>query len=199
MYRTHLLVAWANLCALVLFAGIAPARAAEVGDRVQAFNANDHNGDLWQWEDHLAKGKYLVVYFYPAAMTGGCTRQACSYRDRAPDINDLNVEVVGVSADPVNSLRIFQKSEHLNFRLLSDVNATIAARFGVPVKPGGSLQRVVDGREVELTRPFTFARWTFVVGPDGKVLRKDTLVTPEADPNSVLEFVRARAESPRQR
>jgi len=86
----------------------------EIGDKAPPIRANDDAGNLWKLEDHLGE-KYLVVYFYPAAMTGGCTKQACSYRDKKDDLSELKVEVVGVSCDPVSNLQIFKQIHNLNF------------------------------------------------------------------------------------
>ena len=162
-----------------------------VGDKAPQFNANTHTGDLWQTEDHVGRGKYVIVYFYPAAMTGGCTRQACSYRDQAPDLSGLDVEVVGISADPVNSLKLFRDAHHLNFTLLSDVNGCIARRFGVPVGKGGSFTTTVNGKEIVLKRSYTLARWTFILGRDGKVLYKDTQVDAPNDSRKAIAFLRS--------
>jgi peroxiredoxin Q/BCP len=162
-----------------------------VGDKAPEFNANTHTGDLWQTEDRVGRGKYVIVYFYPAAMTGGCTKQACSYRDQAADLNGLEVEVIGISADPVNNLKLFHDTHNLTFTLLSDVNGFIARRFGVPVSKGGSFQTSVDGKDVVLKRPYTIARWTFILGKDGKVLYKDTRVDAPSDSRKAVEFLRS--------
>ena len=161
-----------------------------VGDQAPPFNANTDTGDLWQTQDHVGRGKYVIVYFYPAAMTGGCTKQACSYRDQAADLSGLEVEVIGISADPVNNLKLFRDVHHLNFTLLSDVNGFIARRFGVPVNKGGSFRTTVDGKEVVLKRPYTLARWTFILGKDGKVLYRDTRVDAPNDSRKAIEFLR---------
>jgi peroxiredoxin Q/BCP len=161
-----------------------------VGDKAPEFNANTQAGDLWQAEEHIGRSKYVVVYFYPAAMTGGCTKQACSYRDQAADLGGLDVEVVGISADSVNNLRLFREAHSLNFTLLSDVNGCIARQFGVPVNKGGSFKTTIDGKEVVLRRPYTFARWTFLLDKDGKVLHKDTNVDASADSQKTLNFLR---------
>jgi len=165
--------------------------ALAVGDKAPEFNANTHTGDLWQTEDRVGQGKYVVVYFYPAAMTGGCTKQACSYRDEAPDLRGLDVEVIGISADPVTNLKLFHDAHHLNFTLLSDVNGFIARKFGVPVSKGGSFKTTVDGKEVVLKRPHSFARWTFLLGKDGKVLYRDTRVDAPNDSRKAIEFLRS--------
>ncbi len=162
-----------------------------VGDKAPQFNANTDAGDLWQTEDRVGRGKYVVIYFYPAALTGGCTKQACSYRDQAADLSGLDVEVIGVSADPVNNLKLFRDAHHLNFTLLSNVNGFIAGKFGVPVTKGGTFKTTIDGKEVVLKRPYTLARWTFILGKDGKVLYRDTQVDAPNDSRKALEFLRS--------
>lgn len=185
-------------CAFCLFVGFGTVSggaegqkpAIGVGDKAPEFNANTHAGDLWQTEEHVGHGRYVVVYFYPAAMTGGCTKQACSYRDHTADLSGLDVEVIGISADPVNSLKIFRDAHNLNFTLLSDVNGCIARQFGVPISKGGSFKTTIDGKEVVLRRPYTFARWTFLLGRDGKVLYKDMNVDASNDSQKAIEFLR---------
>ncbi len=185
-------------CALCLILGLGAvslgtderAPGLAVGDKAPTFNANTHAGDLWQAQEHIGRGKNVVVYFYPAAMTGGCTKQACSYRDQAADLSGLDVEVIGISADPVNNLKLFRQADNLNFTLLSDVNGCIARQFGVPVSQGGTFKTTIDGKEVALKRPYTFARWTFILDKDGKVLYKDTNVDAPADSHKTVEFLR---------
>ena len=182
----------ALVCLLSLGAVSACAADLAVGGQAPLFNANDHDGNLWQGNKHIGQGKYLVVYFYPAAMTGGCTKQACAYRDDAATLKELGVQVVGISADPVNNLKAFQQAEALNFRLLSDVNGTIAQRFGVPLRDGGSIQRSVDGQEMTLTRSYTTARWTFIIDRQGKLVHKQTDVKAANDSQDVIAFIKAR-------
>jgi len=165
----------------------------KVGDKAPMFNANDHLGNLWQSSKVLKSGKFLVVYFYPAAMTGGCTKQACAYRDASAVLEQENIYVVGISADPVRNLKYFRDEHGLNFPLLSDVNGYIAGKFGVPINDGGSIKRTIKGREITLERPFTFARWTFIVDPSGKVIYKDTGVDAEQDAKAVTDFLKAKA------
>ena len=160
-----------------------------IGAQVSGFRANDDNGNVWKSDDHLGSS-YLIVYFYPAAMTGGCTLQACSYRDNSSELNDLDVEVVGVSGDSINNLRIFREAHNLNFTLLSDINGVIAGIFGVPLKDGGTITRTVDGAEVSLERSYTTSRWTFILDKAGKIIYKDTEVNAENDSKNVIEFIR---------
>ena len=163
----------------------------EVGDKAPLFNANDHLGNLWQSSKVLNSGQYLVVYFYPAAMTGGCTKQACAYSDSAAPLKKDRIHVVGVSGDSVKGLKYFRDAHGLNFPLLSDVNGYIARRFGVPIRDGGSIKRTVEGKEVTLERSYTFARWTFIVDPSGKVVYKNTGVNAARDTKTVIDFLKA--------
>ena len=177
------------VCLLPLWAG-QDAPVLKVGVKAPLFNANDHAGDLWQAGKILESGQYLVVYFYPAAMTGGCTKQACAYRDSAAPLEKEGIHVVGISADSVKSLKYFRDEHGLNFPLLSDVNGYIARRFGVPVRAGGAIKRTVRGKEVTLERPFTFARWTFIVDPSGRIVYKNPGVNAAEDTKTVIDFLK---------
>src|SRR5690606_27483183 len=142
------------------------------------FQALDDNGNPWKSQDVVGE-KILVVYFYPAAMTGGCTKQACAFRDNRSRLTALGAEVVGVSGDRVENLKVFKGANRLNFPLLSDSRGEIAKAFGVPVKEGATITRTVDGKEVTLTRDLTTARWTFIIGRDGRIVFRETQVNPE--------------------
>jgi peroxiredoxin Q/BCP len=185
------------LGAFLILASLLPLSAGEnaaglnVGDKAPLFNANDQSGHLWQAGKVLKSEQYLVIYFYPAAMTGGCTAQACAYRDASAPLEQEGVCVVGISADPVVNLKYFQTEHGLNFPLLSDVNGDIARRFGVPIRNGGSIKRTVQGKEVTLERPYTFARWTFIIDPSGKVVYKNTGVDAAKDPQTVIDFLKS--------
>ena len=163
----------------------------KVGDRAPSFKANDHLGNLWHSSKALKSGQYLVVYCYPAAMTGGCTKQACAYRDSAAPLKKQGVHVVGVSGDSVQGLKYFRDAHGLNFPSLSDVNGYIAGRFGVPVRDGGSIKRTVQGKEVTLERSYTFARWTFIVDPSGKVVYRNTGVRADQDTKTMIDLLKA--------
>jgi thioredoxin-dependent peroxiredoxin len=188
---------WTGSLTLVALLGLAlAARAADaqetalvVGDRAPVFEAIADDGQVWRSRDHVGKG-LLVVYFYPAAMTSGCTAQACSFRDNRSRLQELGAEVVGVSGDRLDGLRAFKGSNRLNFPLLSDTAGTIARAFGVPLRQGGSMTRMVDGRETELTRDVTAARWTFIIGRDGRIAYRDTQVDPAGDGDAVLAALR---------
>src|SRR4051794_16766269 len=108
-------------------------QGVNVGDKAPAFEAKDDTGKAWKSEDHVGK-KIVVVYFFPADFTGGCTKQACGYRDDMQALTDKDVEVVGVSGDKVETHEKFKKEHKLPFTLLSDEKGELAAKLGVPAK-----------------------------------------------------------------
>ncbi|WP_305837588.1 thioredoxin-dependent thiol peroxidase [Photobacterium leiognathi] len=77
------------------------------------------------------KGKKILAYFYPKAMTPGCTVQACGLRDSKAELDEKNVVVLGISIDPVKRLPKFIERDNLNFTLLSDEDHAVAEQFGV--------------------------------------------------------------------
>ena len=160
----------------------------KVGDKAPIFEAFDDDGKLVKSADYEGR-KILVVYFYPAAMTGGCTKQACSFRDDKINLNDLDVEVIGISGDNSSNLKIFRKAHDLNFILLADPDGKVAKKFGVPVNDGGSIKRVIDGNEITLSRGVTTARWTFIIDLDGKILHINNQVNAENDSENVLKII----------
>ncbi len=159
-----------------------------IGDPAPEFEAMTDKGEIWRSADH--KSGILVVFFYPAAMTGGCTAQACSFRDNRSQLVDMGAEVVGISGDQVRNLQIFRRSNNLNFPLLSDADGSIAQAFGVPLRDGGTITREVDGEQVELTRNVTTARWTFIIGEDGNIAYMDTEVDASVDSEAVLAAIK---------
>lgn len=163
-----------------------PSVELNVGDAAPEFSAKTDAGQTWNSKDHA--DKTVVVYFYPAAMTGGCTKQACAYRDDAAKLAEQEVEVVGVSGDFVDGLALFKKAEALNYTLLSDPDGEVAKKFGVPLGEGSEIKREVDGQEHTLKRGVTAKRWTFVV-KGGKVVYKNTAVDAAGDSKAVAAFL----------
>jgi thioredoxin-dependent peroxiredoxin len=160
-----------------------------VGNPAPAFESTDDQGNAWKSSDHVGK-KIIVLYFYPADLTGGCTAQACSYRDDMNKIVDKGAEVVGVSGDSVKNHEIFKKVKGLNFTLLADEDGTVAKKFGVPVGKGGDFKTTdADGKPIVLKRGVTAKRWTFVIGKDGKVIYKNTEVKPAEDSKQIIALI----------
>jgi peroxiredoxin Q/BCP len=160
-----------------------------VGDKAPAFTAKTDDGSIWKLADFKGK-KNVVVYFYPAAMTGGCTKQACAYRDSQPAIESANAVVVGISGDNPDGLKLFKKAENLNFTLLSDEKGEIARMFGVPVKDGGTITREVEGKSYDLVRGATASRWTFIIDKKGNIVYKNEQVDAAKDAEAVLAFLK---------
>lgn len=160
----------------------------QAGDAAPLFECKADDGSVWKLADHLGK-RVVVVYFYPAAMTGGCTRQACAFRDDMEALRKSGVEVVGVSGDEVFGLQLFKKVHGLNFTLLADTDGAVARKFGVPLRAGGEITREVDGQTHVLKRGVTAARWTFVIDKNGKIALKNTQVDAANDSRAVAEFV----------
>jgi len=166
-----------------------PKTELRVGDKAPAFEAKDDQGKDWKSSDHVGKS-VIVVYFYPADMTGGCTKQACGFRDDMKKLADKGVEVVGVSGDSVENHQVFKKFHKLDFTLLADENGAVAKKFGVPVDKGGEVKtKDIEGNDVVLKRGVTIKRWTFVIGKDGTIVHKDTDVKTDKDSQKVLEVV----------
>ncbi len=160
-----------------------------VGDKVPGFEAQADNGTTWNINDYVGK-KNIVVYFYPAAMTGGCTAQACAYRDMSSNLQSEDAMVVGVSGDNVEGLQVFKKAHNLNFTLLSDESGDIAELFGVPTREGGTITREVDGNSIDLVRGTTANRWTYIIGKNGKIIYKNEEVNASKDTEEVLSFLK---------
>src|SRR4051812_30698777 len=162
----------------VTLAAVAGAGAADdkvelkVGDPAPAFVLPDDRGRPWDSADHFGK-KWVVVYFYPGDFTPGCTVQAKAFKEGMTKLAEQGVEVVGVSGDSVATHAEFKKVQQLNFTLLADEDGAAAKKFGVPFGKGGTVKaKDAAGKPIEFERKGTAGRWTFVVGPDGKVAYK---------------------------
>ncbi|MBM6500464.1 peroxiredoxin [Flavobacterium macrobrachii] len=104
--------------------------ALKVGDKLPNFKAKDTNGNLFDSQDYTGK-QALVIYFYPKDETKVCTAQACSFRDNYEEFKDLGAEIIGISADSVQSHIKFKSKFNLPFILLSDNDKKLRKLFGV--------------------------------------------------------------------
>lgn len=105
--------------------------AIQVGDRCPSFSLQDQNGDIVS-TDSLIGEKILVIYFYPKDYSGGCTAEACSFRDAYEEFKDAGCEVLGISSDSVESHKGFAEKNRLTFKLLADTKKEVRNAFGVP-------------------------------------------------------------------
>jgi len=101
----------------------------EPGSKAPEFNLPDQSGKMISLKD--LKGKNVILYFYPKDDTSGCTKEACSFRDELPDFNNLNADIIGVSADSIQSHKKFAEKYNLPFRLLSDESKEIIKAYDV--------------------------------------------------------------------
>lgn len=165
-------------------------KVLKVGDKAPGFKTLADDGSTWDVNKYIGK-KYIVVYFYPAAMTGGCTKQACAYRDLQTEISSADALVVGVSGDNVEGLKLFKKAENLNFTLLSDESGEIAKSFGVPTRDGGKITREIEGQSYDLVRGVSASRWTFIIDKNGNIVYKNEQVDADKDAEAVLAFLKS--------
>ncbi|MTD52588.1 peroxiredoxin [Amycolatopsis pithecellobii] len=127
------------------------------GDLVPDFELPDQHGTKRSLSGLLADGP-VVLFFYPAAMTAGCTKEACHFRDVAADFATAGVQRVGISRDNVDRQKEFSDKHSFDYPLLSDEDGTVAGIFGVA--RGGLLGRLTPVK-----------RWTFAIGTDRRVVK----------------------------
>jgi thioredoxin-dependent peroxiredoxin len=128
------------------------------GDQAPAFTLPDSEGKPVSLSDYL--GRSVVVYFYPAASTPGCTKQACDFRDSVGSLGESGYDVVGISPDKPEKLAKFATAEGLNFPLLSDVDRSVLAAWGAYGEKQNYGKTVVG-----------VIRSTFLVDAEGKIAK----------------------------
>lgn len=129
----------------------------QTGDKAPLFTLQDQNSETFDLAEQL-KSHQVLVYFYPKAMTPGCTVQAQNLRDQKDELAKFNTIAVGISPDAVKRLTKFTERDELNFPLLSDEDHAVADKFGV-----WGLKKFM-GREYD-----GIHRLTFLVGQDGTI------------------------------
>jgi peroxiredoxin Q/BCP len=140
----------------------------KIGERVADFVLPDQDGQPTSLRE-LAKDGSVVLFFYPIALSGGCTAESCHFRDLSSEFAAAGANVVGISRDTIEKQKAFDTAHQLGYRLLSDRDGTVAGQFGVrrrwlPVAP--------------------VKRATFVIGPDlvvRAVVRSESNMTVHAD------------------
>ena len=140
------------------------------GDEVPDFELPDQTGTTRTLSGLLADGP-VVLFFYPAAMTGGCTKEACHFRDVAAAFKAAGAQRVGISRDSVEKQKQFSDMNSFDYPLLADTDGKVAEIFGV--KRGGLLGKLGPVK-----------RWTFVIGTDRrvtKIVHSETNMETHAD------------------
>lgn len=146
------------------------------GDAVADFGLPDQLGVRRLLSEFLAQGP-VVLFFYPAAMSLGCTAESCHFRDLAEEFTAAGAQPIGISRDSVSRQREFAERNSFSFPLLSDERGSVASQFGVRRRFG----------------PIPVKRWTFVIGGDSRVIdviKSETRMGRHAD--RALQLLRER-------
>jgi peroxiredoxin Q/BCP len=151
---------------------------AKVGNLAPVFTLLDQHGEKVSLKDFREK-KNVVVYFYPKAMTPGCTIQAQGIRDAKKELAKLKTEVLALSPDPVARLDKFYTRDELNFTLLSDEDHKIADKYGV-----WDLKQFM-GREF-----MGILRTTFIIGKDGRIKHVMDKVKTKSHHEDVIAIIK---------
>ena len=130
----------------------------EAGERAPAFTLKDQDGKEHKLAEY--RGQTVVLYFYPRDDTPGCVKEACSFRDEIDPISEEGAVVLGVSTDDAESHRKFRAKYELPFPLLVDQDAKVATRYGA-----WGEKNMYGKKAIGMTRS------TFVIGPDGKLIK----------------------------
>ena len=144
----------------------------ETGTVAPAFSLPDQNGRVHSLCDY--RGRKVILYFYPKDMTGGCTSQACGFRDLYPQFLERGAVVLGVSKDSVASHKRFEEKHGLPFPLLSDEGLEVITAYGV-LKPGA------DGKPSR-----SLIRSTYLIDEQGVIVRAFGGVKARENPAQML-------------
>ena len=149
----------------------------KIGQKVPAFTLLDQNSKKVSLKDF--QGKKVVLYFYPKAMTPGCTTQACGIRDSKKDFQKLNTVVLGISPDDPSRLVKFIEKEKLNFDLLSDEDHAIAEKYGV-----WGLKKFMGKEYMGINRI------TFIIDEEGKLVHIMDKVKTKSHNDDVIAILK---------
>ncbi|TDG13826.1 thioredoxin-dependent thiol peroxidase [Seongchinamella unica] len=150
----------------------------KIGNMAPAFTLLDQDGNKVSLKQFRGE-KNVVLYFYPKAMTPGCTVQACGIRDSAKELAKLDTVVLGVSPDPVARLGRFIEKQDLNFTLLSDEDHAITEKYGA------------WGMKKFMGREFMgVLRTTFIIGKDGRLKHVMDKVKTKTHHDDVIALIK---------
>jgi len=151
--------------------------ALEVGDRAPAFKLKNQDGELISLSD--LKEKPVVLYFYPKDDTPGCTKEACKFRDEFPKFGKMKAEIIGISADSVESHKKFAEKYKLPFNLLSDEKKEVIEKYGV------WQQKSMYGKKY-----MGIVRTTFIIDSSGKIRKIFPKVKVDEHNKEVIEALK---------
>jgi thioredoxin-dependent peroxiredoxin len=163
----------------LLLAWLASASADGAGPALGAaapeFKLQDQNGKWHELKDY--RGKWVALYFYPKDQTPGCTTQACEFRDNIFAFRDAGAQILGISVDDVESHKAFSEKHGLPFPILADASKETAKKYGVLKTFLGTM---------ELAK-----RDTFLIDPQGKIVKHYPDVDPKGHSQIVLNDIKA--------
>ena len=149
-----------------------------IGKVAPAFTTFDQDGNKVALKDF--RGQTVILYFYPKAMTPGCTTQACGLRDSAKELKKLNAVALGISPDAPARLKKFEERDSLNFTLLSDEEHKIADKYGV-WGPKKFMGREFDG----------IHRITFIINEKGKLIHIMDKFKTKTHHDDVIDYLKS--------
>jgi peroxiredoxin Q/BCP len=154
---------------------VAWAIAGEItaGEAAPGFSLQDQNGEWRTLEQY--RGHWVALYFYPKDDTPGCTKEACAFRDNIFAFDDLGATILGVSLDDVDSHQAFAEKYSLPFSILADTKKEVATQYGVYTKIG----------TFEMAK-----RESFLIDPDGQIIKHYETVNPNTHSEEVLADLR---------
>jgi peroxiredoxin Q/BCP len=159
----------AAMSLLSLLFSFARAEPLKVGEAAPAVSGVTDEGATLNLGDVYKQNAYTLVWFYPAALTGGCTKQGCSLRDASTELKAKGVAIVGVSVDPIEKQKEFKEVNHFPYPLIADTDKKVIKAFG----------QAGTGRA---------AREAYLVNREGKVVYHDEKQT-EKQAEMVLAFL----------
>jgi peroxiredoxin Q/BCP len=157
-------------------------KTVQIGKAAPAFSLLNQDGEKVSLKDYKGE-KNVVLYFYPKAMTPGCTTQACGIRDSQRKFQAIDTVVLGISPDRETSLVKFREKERLNFPLLSDPDHKVAEAYGA-----WGMKKLY-GREYE-----GLIRSTYIIGKDGKLKYALPKVNTKTHHEDVLKWIKDNLE-----
>lgn len=146
----------------------------DIGTVAPDFTLPDQNGDMHSLSDY--KGQKVILYFYPKDNTSGCTKQACGFSERMPQIRSKGAVVLGVSRDSVNSHKNFETKQNLNFTILSDTDRKVIEAYDC-WKEKKNYGKVSMG----------VVRTTYLIDEKGVIIMANDKVKAAEDPQNMLD------------
>ena len=148
-----------------------------VGDKAPSFKLKNQDVEVVSLAD--LKGKPIVLYFYPKDDTSGCTKEACNFRDEFPKFGKMKAEIIGVSADSVESHKKFTEKYKLPFNLLSDEKKEVVEKYGV------WQEKSMYGKKY-----MGIVRTTFIIDGQGKIRKIFEKVKVDEHNQEVMEALK---------